>query len=95
MSSFLGDSVTRAGALDVNNPIVQEAALQAKVQVVDISQLASRDGLGHDQFVSVAVLYSRLQSQAGASRTMAGTFSLNGESATLRRVGVETRALAQ
>ena len=37
VSSLLGGGTPRAGAIDVNNPVVQEAALKAKVQVVDIS----------------------------------------------------------
>src|SRR6185437_16921083 len=41
LSSIIGGGAPRAGALDVTNPIVQEAALKAKVQVVDISQLES------------------------------------------------------
>ncbi|WP_439370749.1 alpha/beta hydrolase [Bradyrhizobium sp. PMVTL-01] len=95
LSSFIsGSRVPRIGALDVNNPVVQEAALEAKVQVVDISQLESRDGMKHDQFVSVAVLYSRMQ-QTMPSRTSAGTFVLNGDSATLQPVASGRQALAQ
>jgi esterase/lipase superfamily enzyme len=90
-----GGGVPRVGAVDVNNPIVQEAAQKAKVQVVDISQLDSQDGLKHDQFVSVAVLYSRLQAQAGPNRTSAGTFIFNGGSAALQPVGRRAEALAQ
>ena len=96
ISSLLDDgAVPRAGALDVNNPVVQEAALKAKVQVVDISQLESRDGLRHDQFISVAVLYSQLQSQAGPQRAMAGTFVLKGDTATLQPADTGTQALAR
>jgi esterase/lipase superfamily enzyme len=96
MSSLLGgDAVPRAGAIDVNDPVVQEAALRAKVQVVDISRLESIDGLQHDQFVSVAVLYSRLQLQAASSRMVAGTFVLKEDSATLQPVDTRTQAAAQ
>ena len=56
VSSFLDGGVARAGGINVDDPVVREAALKAKVQVVDISRLASHDDLGHDQFVSVAVL---------------------------------------
>lgn len=95
MSSFLsGGGVPRIGALDVNDPVVQEAALKAKVQVVDISQLESRDGMKHDQFVSVAVLYSRMQ-QTMPNRTSPGTFVLNGESAALQPVASGRQVLAQ
>jgi esterase/lipase superfamily enzyme len=95
ISSLLsGGGVPRAGALDVNNPVVQEAALQAKVQVVDISQLQSRDGVKHDQFVSVAVLYSRLQ-KTMLNRTSVGTFILNGDNVTLQPAASGRQALAQ
>jgi esterase/lipase superfamily enzyme len=94
-SLFGGCGVPRAGAVDVNNPIVQEAARTAKVQVVDISQLESQDGLKHDQFVGVAVRYSRLQTRTGPYRTSAGTFIFNGDTATLRPVGDRTEALAR
>jgi esterase/lipase superfamily enzyme len=94
-SSILnGGGIPRAGALDVNNPIVQEAALRANVQVVDISQLDSRDGLKHDQFVSVAVLYSQLQ-QTKPYRTSAGTFIFKADGATLQPVGGGRQVLAQ
>jgi esterase/lipase superfamily enzyme len=95
ISSFLsGGGVPRTGSLDVNNAVVQEAALKAKVQVVDISHLESHDSLKHDQFVSVAVLYSRMQ-QTMPNRTSAGTFVLNGDSATLQPVASGRQALAQ
>jgi esterase/lipase superfamily enzyme len=94
VSSMLGGGAPRAGALDVTNPIVQEAALRAKVQVVDISQLESHDNLKHDQFVSVAVLYSRLPKN-GPYRTAAGTFVFQSDSATLQPAGSVREALAQ
>jgi len=94
LSSMLGGGAPRAGALDVTNPIVQDAALKAKVQVVDISQLESHDNLKHDQFVSVAVLYSRLPKN-GPYRTAAGTFVLQSDSATLQPAGSAGQALAQ
>jgi esterase/lipase superfamily enzyme len=95
MSSIIGGGV-RAGAIDVDNPVVQEAALKAKVQVVDISKLASHDDLGHDQFVSVAVLYSRLHHEAGPYRSTAGTFVFADDGGTIiRPVDIATQAAAQ
>jgi esterase/lipase superfamily enzyme len=94
MSSMLGGGAPRAGALDVANPLVQEAALRAKVQVVDISQLESRDDLKHDQFVSVAVLYSRLPKN-GPYRTAAGAFVFQSDSATLQPAAGVREALAR
>jgi esterase/lipase superfamily enzyme len=95
MSSILGGGV-RAGAINVDNPVVQEAALKAKVQIVDISKLASHDDLGHDQFVSVAVLYSRLHHEAGPYRNTAGTFVFADDGGTIiRPVDIATQAAPQ
>jgi esterase/lipase superfamily enzyme len=95
-SNMLSGSVARAGALDINNPVVQEAALKAQVQVVDISRLASYDGLRHDQFISVAVLYSRLQHNAASYRNTAGTFIFNEDGATMvQPVNIGTQVLAE
>ena len=95
-SSFLDGGIARAGDIDVDNPIVREAALKEKVQVVDISRLASHDDLGHDQFVSVAVLYSRLQHQAAPYRNTAGTFIFADDGGTvIRPVDIGVQAAAQ
>jgi esterase/lipase superfamily enzyme len=77
-SRIVGGSRARAGALDINNPLVREAALKAKVQIVDISQLQSRDGrLHHDRFVSLAALYPQIQQRPEAERFRAGAFMLD------------------
>ena len=93
-SSFLAGSVPRAGALDIDNPLVRQAALRAKVQVVDISRLTSHDDLQHNQFVSVAVLYSRLQHEAAPYRNTPGTFIFTEDTATIIRpvdIGAQAR----
>jgi len=96
LSSMLGGGIVRAGAINVDNPVVQEAALKAKVQIIDISRLASHDDLGHDQFVSVAVLYSRLHHEAGPYRNTAGTFVFEDDGGTIiRPVDIATQAAAQ
>jgi esterase/lipase superfamily enzyme len=75
LSSLIGGSRVRAGALDVDNPLVQEAALKAQVRIVDISELKSPDGgLGHDRLFSFAVLYPQLQRQPVADRQKFGVF---------------------
>jgi esterase/lipase superfamily enzyme len=96
MSSVINGGVLRAGAIDVDDPVVQQAALKAKVQVVVISKHASHDDLGHDQFISVAVLYSRFQHQTAPYRNTAGTFILADDAgAVVRPVDVGTPATAQ
>lgn len=75
VSNLVGGSRARAGALDINNPLVQEAALKAKVRIIDISQLQSTDGrMKHDRFVNLAALYPRLQELSAAERQVSGTF---------------------
>ena len=95
LSGIIGGGV-RAGAINVDNPVVQEAALKAKVQVVDISKLTSHDDLGHDQFVSVSVLYARLHHEAGPYRNTPGTFVFADDGGTIiRPVDTATEAAAQ
>jgi esterase/lipase superfamily enzyme len=75
LSSLGGGSTVRAGALDVNNPLVREAALRAKVRIVDISQLqSSGGGMGHDRFVNLAAFYPQLQRQSASERDGFGVF---------------------
>ena len=82
LSGFLSGSRVRAGALDVDNPLVQQAALQAKVQIVDISELQSPDGgMHHDRLFALAALYPRLQSQPAEERQRYGTFLLDAAAA--------------
>ncbi len=75
LSSFIGGSGTRAGALDVENPRVRDAALKAKVRIIDISQLQSLDGgMRHDRLFSLAALYPQLDRQPAAERQGFGAF---------------------
>jgi len=75
LSSAIGGSRVQAGALDVDNPLVREAALKAKVRIVDISQVqSSGQGMRHDRFVNLAAYYPKLQSQSAADRDGVGTF---------------------
>jgi len=96
VSSFLDGGIARAGDINVDDPVVREAALKEKVQIVDISRLAKHDDLGHDQFVSVAVLYSRLHDQAARYRNTAGTFIFADDDETfLRPIDIGNQVAAQ
>jgi len=96
VSSFLDGGIARAGDINVDDPVVQEAALKEKVQIVDISRLAKHDDLGHDQFVSVAVLYSRSHDEAVRYRKTAGTFIFTDDGETfLRPINIGNQAAAQ
>src|SRR5882724_1894984 len=75
LSSFIGGSRTRAGAIDVENPRVRDAALKAKVRIIDISQLESPDGgMRHDRLFSLAALYPQLERRPAAERQGFGAF---------------------
>lgn len=74
-SGFIASSIGRVGALDIEDPRVKEAVLRARVQVIDISELSSSDGLGHDRFVYLAGLYPSLARHPPLSR--AGVFLLD------------------
>jgi esterase/lipase superfamily enzyme len=84
-SSFLSGSRSRVGMLDVNNPLVREAAVAANVQIIDISNVASGDGTSHDRFVGLAALYPRLEADASA-QSMSGSYLLDVVSARLESV---------
>ena len=66
VSFITGRRSVRVGALDVNDPKVQEAAVRRGVLIVDISELPASDGLNHDKFFGLAALY---RSVAARSRT--------------------------
>src|SRR5262249_20159856 len=82
-SAILGGGIPRGGALDVNDPVVREAALKARVQVVDISQLVSSDPLNHNRFVSMAALYLQVEHKAERYKNTPGTFVFNKDSPTM------------
>ncbi len=84
-SNVIGGSRARVGALDIENPAVREAALKAKVQVVDISSLQSRDRQNHSRFTALAELYPRLQRQPASEREQSGIFVIDTNSATVAR----------
>jgi len=90
--SSLGDgSNVRAGALDVDNPRVREAALRAKVRIIDISQIQSAGaGMGHDRFVNLAAFYPRLERQPASERDRFGAFLF--DAANAKPVQVDTVA---
>ena len=75
LSSFIGGSGVRVGALDIENPRVRDAALKAKVRIIDISQLQSPDGgMRHDRLFSLAALYPQLERRPAAERQGFGAF---------------------
>jgi len=79
VSARLSGARERIGRLDVSDPRVQEAALKARIQIVDISKLTPSDRLGHDRYTALAALYPRLNStqMAGDGLHRAGAFVLD------------------
>ncbi len=75
VSGLLASSLGRVGAVDIEDSRVQEAVVRARVQVIDISELQSADGLGHDRFVYLAGLYPQLARRPALSH--AGVFLLD------------------
>lgn len=73
----------RLGTLDVDDPRVQEAALNAKVQIVDISSLDASNRFNHDRYTNLAALYPRLATSPDLHRP--GVFVLDTVGATIVR----------
>ncbi|GGF78189.1 hypothetical protein GCM10007301_42730 [Azorhizobium oxalatiphilum] len=98
LSGRISGDRPRVGALDVDDPRVQEAAAKAGVQVVDISSLKASDGFNHDRFTELAALYPRLESGAherGRDVRQAGAFIFNAVGTTVSApFGVVGRAIA-
>lgn len=85
-SSILGADVTRIGALDVEDPQVQDAALKEGVQFVDISNLEASDPLNHDRYAALAALIPQLEAnrqQNGSEIGRAGAFVFDAIGATI------------
>lgn len=87
VSSFLAQDSMRVGLLDVNDPVIQRAAKEANVQIIDITGVKSQDEFGHNGFASLATYYPALKKQGdqGASLRLdtAGTFVFNAVAQTL------------
>lgn len=87
ISGRLAGARDRVGMLRVDDPKVQEAALKANVQVVDVSRIEASNVLNHDRFIALAKLYPRLASaerqDAGRGLRRAGAFIFNTVGTTL------------
>ena len=86
VSGFLAGERQRLGAIGVADRRVQDAALKANIQVIDISSLQASDGLNHDRYVGLAALYPRLAApddKGGRGLRRAGAFIFNSVGAIL------------
>jgi esterase/lipase superfamily enzyme len=85
VSSFIAHERPRLGMINVDDPRVQEAAVRARLEIVDVSSVKSPDRLHHDRFASLAALYPRLAAADanGASLRRAGAFVFDAVGATI------------
>jgi esterase/lipase superfamily enzyme len=85
VSSFLAHERPRLGMVNVDDPRVQEAAVKARLEIVDVSSVNAPDRLHHDRFASLAALYPRLAAAdaSGAGLRRAGAFVFDAVGATL------------
>lgn len=76
-SSFISGERPRVGRLDVDDPRVQELAVQYGIRLIDISSLEGPDGLGHDRYASLAQFgpqLASLENRDGNAGARAGSF---------------------
>jgi esterase/lipase superfamily enzyme len=85
VSKFISASTQRVGTLDVKDPTVQAAAVEAGIELIDISQIAPSDSAHHSRFVDAKLLLPALS--AGAERKnglgQAGAFVFDAAAATI------------
>ncbi|ANL56963.1 alpha/beta hydrolase [Rhizobium phaseoli] len=71
-SSFIAGERPRVGRLDINDPVIEEAAMKERLRVIDITSIEATDGLGHDRYASLAKFGAQLASFESRGRTSAG-----------------------
>ncbi|MGV6876065.1 alpha/beta hydrolase [Pseudochelatococcus sp. B33] len=79
LSRFIAGGQLRAGAADIDDPRVLVEARNANLRVIDVTNLATHAGSGHDGFAAFASIYGRLpQSSDGrvASDVGPGVYEL-------------------
>ncbi|RUM20589.1 alpha/beta fold hydrolase [Rhizobium vallis] len=71
-SSFIAGERARVGRLDIDDPVIREAALKERLRVIDITSIQTSDGLGHDRFASLAKFSAQFASFENGKRASAG-----------------------
>ncbi|WHO75454.1 alpha/beta hydrolase [Rhizobium sp. BT03] len=71
-SSFIAGERPRVGRLDINDPVIEEAAVKERLRVIDITSIQASDGLGHDRYASLAKFGAQLASFENGKRSSAG-----------------------
>ncbi|MCR8547385.1 alpha/beta fold hydrolase [Salipiger sp. P9] len=79
LSSALSTGRPRLGAVDVENPVVERAAREAQVQLIDISTVEPESPLRHSRFLRLARMYQVLRNDGGPvdAVTAAGSYVLD------------------
>ncbi|MGO8019854.1 alpha/beta hydrolase, partial [Rhizobium leguminosarum] len=71
-SSFIAGERARVGRLDIDDPVIREAALKERLRVIDITSIQASDGLGHERYASLAKFGAQLASFESGRRSSAG-----------------------
>lgn len=84
-SKILSASTARVGRLDVDDPKVQQAALESGITLIDITQIESMDSANHSRFADVAALYPALTAETAKKQNLghAGAFVFDAAAATI------------
>lgn len=72
VSSFLGGERPRVGRLDIDDPVVSNAALKEGVRIIDITSVRGEDGLGHDRYASLAQFGTQFLASENQKRASIG-----------------------
>jgi esterase/lipase superfamily enzyme len=84
VSKYISASTQRVGTLDVRDPKVQAAAVEAGVELIDISQIEATDSSHHSRFVDAKQLFPALTANAQKkSIGQAGAFVFDAAAATI------------
>ncbi|WP_320197951.1 alpha/beta hydrolase [Agrobacterium sp. rho-13.3] len=68
ISSVIGGERPRIGRLDINDPLVRDAAIAHHVNIIDVGSVESSDGLGHDRYAALARFSGELRRAEAQNR---------------------------
>jgi esterase/lipase superfamily enzyme len=85
VSKFISASTQRVGTLDVRDPRVQAAAVEAGIELIDISTIQPTDSARHSRFADIRLLGPALAANAKRNNGLgqAGAFVFDAAAATI------------
>lgn len=85
VSKYISASTQRVGTLNVNDPKVRAAAVEAGVELIDISAIEATDSAHHSRFADAKVLFPALTENAQRKNGLgqAGAFVFDAAAATV------------